>query len=119
MNLPADVAISTCDVYRPFGAGSPTHSNVSCRLVADFARGRMASGGVPEWTHYLEIDSTADIRDGCTRAAGAYVLTFADGDEVRVPGGASSPRFVVVWVETIDQGSPREFKRAYLLRHAA
>ena len=119
MAVAPDILITTCDIYRPFGAGSPTQSNVACRLVADFARGRLASGGVPEWTHYLELDVGVDIRDGCTRAAGASVLTYADGDEVRVPGGASTPRFVVVWVEKIDQATQREFKRAYLLRHVA
>jgi len=36
-----------------------------------------------------------------------------------VPGGASTPRFVVVWVEMVDPGTPREFKRAYLMRHQA
>jgi hypothetical protein len=119
MTLPPEVLVTTCDIYRPFGAGSPTHTDVPCRLVADFARGRMASGAVPEWTHYLDLDVTADILDGCTRMAGSYLITYADGDEVRVPGGATTPSFVVVWVETIDQGTQREFKRAYLLRHVA
>ena len=31
----------------------------------------------------------------------------------------STPRFAVIWVETVDPGTPRAFKRAYLLRHAA
>ncbi len=117
MDLPVDTVPTACDVYRPFGAGAPTYSNVPCRLVADFPRGREAAGS-PAWTHYLVLDVSADVRDGCTRAAGTGDLTYADGDEVRVPAG-SATRYVVVWVETVDAGTPREFKRAYLLRHSA
>jgi hypothetical protein len=116
MDLPADSVPTTCDVYRPFGAGSPTMANVPCRLVADFARGRLANG--PTWTHYLVLDTGADVRDGCTRAAGAADVTYADGDEVRVPAGSGS-RYAVVWVEAVDPGTPRQFKRAYLVRHTA
>ena len=108
---------STCDIYRPFGAGAPTTSNIPCRLVADFPRGRWANDGL-YWTHYLEVDPSVDVRDGCTRALGSANLAFADGDEVRVPTGAATPRFVVVWVEPVDPGTPRDFKRAYLVRHA-
>ena len=75
--------------------------------------------GGPVWTHYLVLDPSADVRDGCTRTAGSAAVVYADGDEVRVPGGAATPRFVVVWVETVDPGTPREFKRAYLMRHVA
>jgi hypothetical protein len=119
MAIPPDLLQSTCDVYRPFGAGSPTHTNLACRLVADFARGRMAAGGVPEWTHIVEMAADADVLDGCTRSTGASTPTYADGDELRIAIGSSTPRFVVVWVETVDLGSPLEFKRAYLLRHSA
>src|SRR5262245_46380930 len=119
MAMPPALVPTTCDVYRPFGAGAPTYTNLSCRLVSDFARGRSSAGTPAEWTHYLVLDATADVRDGCTRAAGSSSLVYADGDEIRVPGGASTPRFVVVWVETVDPGTPREFKRAYLMRHQA
>jgi hypothetical protein len=114
MKLPPDAVPAACDVYRPFGAGSPTYTNVPCRLVADFARGQEAGGG---WTHFLVLDVSADVRDGCTRATGAQALTYADGDEVRIPAGGGGSRFVVVFLETVEPGSPREFKRAYLLRH--
>jgi hypothetical protein len=117
MAIPTQVLTTACDVYRPFGAGAPTSSNVPCQLVADFPRGRAAAGS-PAWTHLLVLDVSVDVRDGCTRAAGAADLAYADGDEVRVPAG-SATRYVVVWVETVDAGSPREFKRAYLLRHSA
>jgi hypothetical protein len=119
MSIPGDLLPTTCDIFRPFGAGAATYTEVRCRLVADFARSRAANGAIPEWTHYLVVNPEVDIQDGCTRLGGAYTLTYADGDEVRVPTGAAAPRFVVVWVETVDAGTPREFKRAYLVRHAA
>jgi hypothetical protein len=118
MALPSELVPTTCDVFRPFGAGSATHTNVPCRLVADFPRGRSAAA-TPAWTHFLVLGPTADVRDGCTRTAGSSAIVYADGDEVRIPAGAASPRFVVVWVETVEPGTPREFKRAYLVRHVA
>ena len=118
MAIPSELLRTTCDVYRPFGAGAPTYTNVACRLVGDFARGRHAAVGAPEWTHYIDLAADADVRDGCTRAGGASTITYADGDELRIPSGAST-RFVVVWVEKVDVGTPRELKRAFLLRHAA
>ena len=119
MAIPSGLMQTTCDIYRPFGAGGPTYTGVPCRLVADFSRSRGAAGAVPEWTHCLVVDVGVDIKDGCTRAVGSAGLTYADGDEVRVPSGATAPRFVVVWVEVADCGTAREFKRAYLVRHAA
>ena len=117
MAVPTQLLSTTCDIYRPFGDAAPTTANVPCRLAGDFARGRRAVGG-PGWTHYLEVDAGVDVRDGCTRTAGSPDPTYADGDEVRVPSGGGT-RFVVVWVEKVDAGTPREFKRAYLTRHVA
>ena len=119
MSIPTDLLPTTCDIYRPFGAGAATFANVRCRLVADFARGRASAGAGPDWTHYLVVNPDVDVRDGCSRLSGAYSLAYSDGDEVRVPAGAAGPRFVVVWVEAVDAGTPREFKRAYLIRHSA
>jgi hypothetical protein len=117
MSIPTQMLPTTCDIYRPFGDAAPTTSNVPCRLTGDFARGRWAAVG-PGWTHYLELAAGVDVRDGCTRTAGSPDPTYADGDELRVPSGGGT-RFVVVWVETVDAGTPREFKRAYLTRHVA
>jgi hypothetical protein len=118
MAIPSELLPTTCDVYRPFGAGAPTYTNVPCRLVGDFARGRQAAVGAPEWTHYIELAHDADVRDGCTRLGGVAAIAYADGDEIRVPSGATTS-YVVVWVEKVDSGTPREFKRAYLLRNTA
>lgn len=115
MAIPSELLPTTCDVYRPFGDASPTTSGVACRLVPDLARGRRPENTGLAWTHYLVLGPTADVRDGCTRTAGAQAQTYADGDEVRV-GGA---RFAVVWVEKVEVGTPREYKRAYLMRHTA
>jgi hypothetical protein len=117
MAIPPDLLGSTCDIYRPFGAGAPTYTNVPCRLVSDMPRGNTLGGLV--WTHYLVVDVAVDVQDGCTRALASPAVTYADGDEVRIAIGAATPRFVVIWVENVDVGSPREFKRAYLTRHTA
>ena len=109
---------TTCDIYRPFGSALPTTSNIPCRLVADFNRSRQAAG-TPDWTHYVVLNPTVDIRDGCARVPGGNAITYADGDEIRIPTGAATPRFVVVWVETVETGTPREYKRAFLMRHTA
>lgn len=119
MSLPSSLLSTTCDIYRPFGAGLPTYSAVPCRLVADLPRGRGSGlAGLLAWTHYIDLDTTVDIRDGCSRPAGSDAPMFADGDEVRIPSSAST-RYVVVWVETRCHGTTQAYKRAYLLRDTA
>ena len=120
MSLPSSVLTTTCDVYRPFGAGSPTTSGIPCRLTPALAAltGKLVIGQLG-WTHTLDVQSGVDIRDGITRSAGSATIDFADGDEVRVPGGAGTTRYVVVWVETVGLGTPIQHQRAYLLRHEA
>jgi hypothetical protein len=117
MPIPINHLSTTCEIYRPFGAVSATLTGVVCRLVPDLARGRAGTGSLC-WTHYLDLADTVDIRDGCTRTAGNNAVNFADGDEVRIPN-ASGSRYVVVWVEMLNRGTPRQFKRAYLLRDTA
>ncbi len=116
MSLPAALLPTTCDVYRPFGAASPLTAGVPCRLTPDLAARTL--GGLA-WTHALDVQPGVDVRDGCSRTAGADAITFADGDEVRVPGGAGGTRYVVVWVETVGRGTAMQYQRTYLLRHQA
>ena len=104
---------TTCDIHRPFGDDTIA-TGIECRLVPDFVRGQTATG--VRWTHYLDLPADTDIRDGCTRSEGSPDITFADGDEVRVPSG-SDTRFVVVWVEQHNLGGPMSFCRAFLTRH--
>src|SRR5947209_15731700 len=119
MSIPTDFLTTTCDVYRPFGAGSPTATGIRCRLVPDLAAGRPLTLSGLSWTHYLDVDAGTDIRDNSTRSMAMNPISYAHGDEVRVPTGAATPRYVVVWVETMNEGSPREFRRAYLMRDTA
>jgi hypothetical protein len=122
MPVATPLLTTTCDIYRPFGAGSPTTSSVSCRLVACLPKGRATSSasGHLIWSHYIDVADTVDVRDGCTRAAGANAPTYADGDEVRIPGGGgTATRYVVVWVELVNRGTSLAYKRAYLLRDTA
>jgi len=114
MSIPTPFLTTTCDIYRPFGAGSPTTSNVPCRLTPRAAEAVSES----DCTHTLDVQPGVDIRDGCTRSAGSSAMTYADGDEVRVPSGGST-RYVVVRVDVVNRGAPAQFQRAYLLRHAA
>src|SRR5258708_6056080 len=107
---------TTCDIYRPFGDSTPTATGVACRLVPDLPRGQLAAG--LSWTHYVDCSVDTDVRDGCTRSEGSASVTFADGDEVRVPS-VSDVRYVVVWVETHNLDGPNSFRRAFLTRHDA
>jgi hypothetical protein len=118
---PASSFPATCDVYRPFGAASPSATAVPCRLLPDMRLGQGAPSAPSglTWTHFLEVAASTDLRDGCTRTAGADAVTFADGDEVRVAETAGTARYVVVWVEELPAVSGWTFKRAYLLRHKA
>lgn len=114
MPPPAALLTTTCDIYRPFGAGSPAATGVPCQLSADLAAGTL--GGLV-WTHTLDLACGTDLRDGCTRTAGNDAINYADGDEVHIPSGGAT-RYVVVWVEVHSRGSALECLRAYLLRHA-
>jgi hypothetical protein len=116
MSILPSLLTTTCDVYRPFGAGAPTATGVPCRLSARPPAEGPAGGMF--WTHTLDLQPGADVRDGCTRTAGTNTCVYADGDEVRVPSGGST-RYVVVWVEVVGRGTPLQFQRAYLVRHAA
>lgn len=115
MALAPTLLASTCDIYRPATAGSPTTTGVACRLVPSLGRAPL---GPLIWTDLLDVDESVDVRDGCTRAAGTDAITYADGDGIRIPN-ASGTRYVVVWVETINRGTTRAFKRAYLIRDTA
>ncbi|MFL5342629.1 MAG: hypothetical protein ACJ8F7_21050 [Gemmataceae bacterium] len=120
MSLPAALLTTTCDIYRPFGAGSPTTTGVACRLVPDMPRGRGTSNSTALifWSHYIDLNDTVDIRDGCQRLGGSDTIQYGDGDEVRIPNGSGS-RYVVVWVELLNRGTAQQFKRVYLLRDTA
>ena len=120
MSIPSNVLTTTCAIYRPFGSPLPIVSGIACALVPNMTRGRMiaVSPSAQNWTHYMDLPSEVDVRDGCTRTDGSNAITYADGDEVRIPD-VSGTRYVVVWVEIRNVGTPLQFKRAYLLRHAA
>jgi hypothetical protein len=120
MALPAALLTNTCDIYRPFGDATPLATGIPCRLAPDLAGGsgkKVVAALI--WTHILDFQPGADVRDGCSRTAGTNAIDFADGDEVRVPGGAGTTRYVVVWVETVGLGTTMQYQRAYLLRHEA
>lgn len=114
MSLPSSLLTNACDIHRPFGAATPTVTGIPCRLAPDLIAGSKGTVAGLVWTHILDLQPDADIRDGCTRTAGADAIDFADGDEVRTPNG---DQYVVVWVETVGLGTPLEHQRAYLLRH--
>src|SRR5262249_1452753 len=88
-----------------------------CRLVEQFDVGRPPVSGQLMWSHYIDLDPSADIRDGVTRTVGNNTLTYADGDEVRIPSGSTN-KYVVVFVVSMGLGTAQQYKRAYLLRHS-
>jgi hypothetical protein len=114
MPLPEAILVSRCNIFRPFTAPFPMLMNVRCRLIGVFGRGR--AGLTFVYTHLLEVQPDIDIRDGCNRAGGSPTLAYSDGDKVQITIGATLYTFVVVWVEVVNADTPREFKRAYLLR---
>ncbi len=119
MSIPASLLTTTCDIYKPFGAATPTTANVPCRLVADLYRGRGTSpNNTVAWTHFVDVQDTVDIDDACDRTAALNTINYNDGDELRIPSGGSA-RYVVVWVEMRNTGTANQYKRVYLMRHAA
>ena len=117
MSLPTAFLTTTFDLYRPFGSPTPVATGIACRLVPDFAYGRGTgpASGTLIFSHYMDVDDSVDIRDGCTRTAGVDAASYADGDQVFIPDSSGSS-YVVVWVEVRGRGTTGQFKRAYLLR---
>jgi hypothetical protein len=113
---------TTCDIRRPFGAGAATTSNVSCTLIGNFYPSRLSTDAI-DWTHVMVCPAGTDVRDALTRLTGGNALSYADGDEVRIPSGASSPRFVVVFVERVNRGEVGptyyDYYRVFMMRHTA
>jgi hypothetical protein len=101
---------TTCDVY--FDPNVPPASadvaGVACHLAARFAQGAEASEGdqALRWTHLLYVDSAVDVRDD-------YPNTPAN--RVYVPDSTGTG-FDVVFVETINRGTPAAYRRVYLDR---
>jgi hypothetical protein len=117
MAIPNPMLSIRLDLYRPFGSLIPTEIDLPGRIVPAAEAGRRVVSGDVQWTHFLDVDTNIDIRDGCTRTTGENQLTYADGDEIRIAD--TTARYVVVWVETQNEGTPQAFKRAYLMRHTA
>lgn len=121
--MPAPLPLSsTCDIYRPAGAGAATYEDVPCRLVPNMKAGRSGASESTNlgWTHYLDLADDVDIRDGCTRSVGTDYVSYADGDGVRVTMNGQTWRFVVVWVEWRYPDEPENaYIRAYLIRDLA
>jgi hypothetical protein len=101
---------TTCDIYispnvppsDPDTAGQP------CALVARFQQGAEASEGDTElrWTHLLYLDAGVDVRD-------SYPNTPVN--RVHVPD-KDGTGFDVVFVETVNRGTPARYKRVFLDR---
>lgn len=120
MAAPFDLP-DTCDLYRPYGAAVPYATNVPCRIVPNLARAELA--GEPgtlslRWTHWADYESTVDVRDATTRAAGTNYPAYADGDQVKAVLEGRTVSFVVVFVEFRFTNTPINYKRAYLFRDA-
>ena len=107
---------TTFDLYRSYGAGSALTTANRCRLMEQIDEGRAALAGSMQWTHYIEIEPTVDIRDGITRATGTLTITFteANADEVRIPNSTGT-RYIVVFVVPILFGDRDGFYKKVLL----
>lgn len=109
---------TTCDIYAGWASGMTRSTGTPCRLVPDLPPGRRRVSSAPlTWTHVLLLQPDVAIRDACTRTAGSPEVSYADGDEVRIPSGSTN-KFVTVWVEVVNDGLPTKYKRVYLTRDA-
>jgi hypothetical protein len=82
--------------------------------VACYASGaRAVTPLLRPWTHYLNLDSSVDVRDSYPGQAGSWLL--GNADTVHVPSGGTTA-YVVIFVEVRGKGTPAEHKRVYLDR---
>lgn len=110
----------TFDIRRPFG-GALFVSGLVGVFYSDnpIGRGSYSGGNYYNWSHFLDVASGVDIRDGMSRSGGLDVISYADGDEVRIPSGAGVTRYVVVFVAPMRDLTGVSFHRVYLLRDQA
>jgi len=108
----------TCSLYRPFGAGTPTYTDLPCRIVPNltFGRGGTAGPTYLMWTHWIDFEPSTDVRDGCTRSAGSNYVSYADGDEIRASLEGRTYSWVVIWVEDRFTNTDNNYCRAYCVR---
>ena len=111
----------TLQIYRPFGAAAPTGPAIAGVYYPDILSGRggYSGGNYTTWSDLVEVPSSTDVRDGVSRAAGLDTISYADGDEVRIPAGANASRYVVTRVVNSVDAAGVYFKRVYLLRDQA
>ncbi len=122
MSAPREL-VHTADLYKPFGAASATWTGEPCRVVPSLFKGRggyIASNYI-NWSHYVDFNVTNNsrqIRDGASRAAGADLIAWAMGDELRCHTGEGDSllKLAVVWVEWRYFAEPRDYLRVYCLR---
>lgn len=115
MSLPVAPNL-TCDIYR-FGSGppaAPAVAAVPCYLKSDWRGGAEAgdrtNSSVSSWTHILLVDVAVDIRDG-------YIglQNQSAQDTVYIPD-QNGTRFLVIFIERVQRGTPDEHKRVFLDR---
>lgn len=106
------------DTFRPFGSTTQIIDDLECRIVPNIYWGEEAgdSGGELRWSHYLDCNPGADIRDACTRSTGNNVWNYFDGDRVEATLNGLLHKFVVVWVEQRYTGTANAYTRVYLMR---
>src|SRR5262249_52155253 len=115
MSLPV-APNTTCDIYRSSHSppAAPDVAGVPCFLKGDWRGGQEAgdrpNSGADTWTHIMLVDVSVDIRDGYTGFLSQLVQ-----DSVYVPD-KNGTRFVVIFVERVDRGTPHEHKRVFLDR---
>lgn len=112
---------TNCDLYRPYSAASPTTTGIQCQVTPCLAGERVGGSPPPMYyTHVMDVDTTTDIRDGCSRQTNEPQQQFGMGDLVLIPSGLASTNttYAVTWVEWVNRGvgDDTEFKRVYLSR---
>jgi hypothetical protein len=66
MTLPAELTPTTCDIYRPFGSGSPLTSGVLCRFTEQIDEGRAPT--------QFDVPPTAEVQGSATAPAAGTTL---------------------------------------------
>ena len=116
MSLPV-APNTTCDIYHigtPGPPMSPSIAGVPCFLKGDWRGGQeagdRANSNADTWTHVMLVDASVDIRDGYTGLQNQMMQ-----DNIYIPDKTGT-RFIVIFVERVQHGTPLEHKRVFLDR---
>ncbi len=112
--------LDRANIHTPWNSATPIHVLVPCRIVPSFVRGFnvFALNFNTTYTHWIDLNGIADLRDGYTYAPGGSPVTFTPTTVFRAEVIGVVQQYLVIFLERRFTNTTREYMRAYCRRVA-